>query len=482
MRTKWLWVFFIIILIFMTSGVTSAHEILQGDRCVVETDETIEGDLFVLCRTLLVNGVIKGNLIGAAYTAEINGHVENDIYLAAGQLNVRGIVGQNLVFAGPVLQVNPDATFEDNRGDLISLSLSTQVFENVTIPGSITSVSYQLLMNGKVGKGVSFWGSAFNIGGEVASDVNATVGDPRTNDASQLETLLVPFQFDVKLVNPGLVITEDGKVDGQLTYTSPLVGQIDGQLTREPIFTPIITRPDFALSEEQNAAWFGNYLGDVLREFVSLGLIGMIGLLLLPRLMQSPLRNLRWRPFTSLGVGILTFFMSFVVIFVLLILLLLAVFIFLLLRLSDLAIVGGIALSALDIGGASLFYFVAIYVSRVIVCLAVGRVIVWGIRGYDNSPRSLYTSLLIGVALLAFLVWIPVVGWIFNGLALAFGLGAICLTVAQFDLRAQAAVVDRPIHPTTSRPIPPPPMIDEKSSAPGMDNLPDGFHWWKDDN
>lgn len=481
MRTKWLWIFLLIILILLASGVTSAHEVLQGDQCLVEADKTITGDLFVFCRTLTINGIVEGNLIGAAYTAQINGEVRDDIYLAAGQLNVRGVVGQNLVFAGPVLQVNSAATFDDDRGDVISLSLSTQIFNNVTIPGSITSVSYQLLMDGDVGRGLSFWGSALNIGGEVASDVNATVGDPRTNDASQLETLLVPFQFDVKLVNPGLLISEDGKIDGQLRYTSPDVGQIDGQLANAPIFTPIITRPDFALSEEQNVAWFGNYLVDVLREFVSLALVGMVGLLLLPRLMQSPLRNLRWRPFTSLGVGILTFFMSFVVLFVLLILFLLAISVFLLLRLSDLAIIGGIALGALDIGGASLFYFVAIYISRVIVCLAVGRVIVWSIWGYDNSPRSLYLSLLIGVGILAFLVWIPVIGWVFNGLALAFGLGAICLSVAQFDLRAQAASAQQPLHPGTNRPIPPPPMIDDKSSAPGMDNLPSDFQWWDDD-
>jgi cytoskeletal protein CcmA (bactofilin family) len=481
MRTKWLWVFLTIILIFLTSGVSSAHEVLQGDECIVEADETISGDLFVLCRTLTINGVVEGNLIGAAYTAEINGHVEDDIYLAAGQLNVRGVVGQNLVFAGPVFQVNPTASFADDRGDVISLSLSTQIFKEVSIPGSLTSVSYQLLMDGKVGRGVSFWGSAFNIGGQIEGDVNATVGDPRTNDASQLETLLVPFQFDVKLVNPGLILSEEGRIEGQLQYTSPVVGQIDGQLTSEPIFVPIITRPDFALSEEQNAAWFGEYLSDVLREFISLLFIGMIGLLLLPGLMQSPLRNLRWRPFTSLGVGILTFFMSFVVVFIVLLLLLLAVFVFLLLQLGDLAIVGGLALGVLEVGGASLFYFVAIYVSRVIVCLALGRVIVWGLWRYDNSPRALYISLLIGVAILAVLVWIPLIGWIFNGLALGFGLGAICLSIAQFDLRARAATAQPPLQPGTSRPIPPPPMIDEKSSAPGMDNLPAGFQWWKND-
>lgn len=481
MRTKWLWAFLTIILIFITSGATSAHEVLQGDECVIPNAETISGDLFVLCRTLTVNGVIEGNLIGAAYIAQINGHVQDDVYLAAGQLNVRGSIGQNLVFAGPVLQINSTATFEDDRSDVISLSLSTHIFEDVNIPGSLTSISYQLLMDGSVGRGVSFWGSALHISGEVTRDVNATVGDPRTNDASQLETLLVPFQFDVRLVNPGLVISEEGKIGGELRYTSPIVGEIAGQLAHEPVFTPVITRPDFALTEEQNVAWFGSYLTDVLREFVSLVLIGTVGLLLLPRLMQSPLRNLRWRPFASLGVGILTFFMSFVVIFVLLILLLLAIFVFLLLRLSDLAIVGGITLGVLDIGGAGLFYFVAIYISRIIVCLAVGRVIVWGIWGYNNSPRTLYVSLLVGVGILAFLVWIPVIGWAFNALALGFGLGAICLSITQFDLRAKAS--EQPaLHPVTNRPIPPPPIIDEKSSAPGMDNLPEGFRWWKDDD
>jgi hypothetical protein len=36
-----------------------------------------------------------------------------------------------------------------------------------------------------------------------------------------------------------------------------------------------------------------------------------------------------------------------------------------------------------------------------------------------------------------------------------------------------------PLHPEDARQLPPPIIEDKPSLGPGMDNLPEGFHWWK---
>jgi hypothetical protein len=78
--------------------------------------------------------------------------------------------------------------------------------------------------------------------------------------------------------------------------------------------------------------------------------------------------------------------------------------------------------------------------------------------------------------------FLPFVGLLVNALALALGLGAILLTVVQFQLREQPrrqfAPVTLPAAPEDARQIPPPPIGQQPGT--GMENLPEGFRWWGD--
>ncbi len=468
-----------------TARSATARAVIQGNDCQVDSDEVINSDLFVLCRTFVLDGQINGNLLGATFEAELNGAVAGDVYLLAGQLDMRDQIGRDLLFAGPVLRVHPTAVFADSQSDLISLSLSTEVFVGATVPGSITSLSYQLLLGGDVGREVTFWGSALNIDGNVVGDVNATVGDQQSTNPSQLQTLLVPFRYEVSLVPPGLVIRDTAAIDGQLTYTGPTEGSIDGTFAAPVIFNQISNTPDFPpinLDDDSNAAWVTSYVTVVVREFVTLGGIGLLLLLLLPRPLQAPLQTLRARPLNSVGVGILTFILSIGVWVVILLLLVLLIVLFLSLRLTDLVIVSIMAIGVLNVGGAGVFYFTAIYISRIIVCLAVGRVVVRLALGDDGTPRMVYFNLAAGVLLLSMLVFLPLVGGIINALTLAFGLGAIFVTLTQIQTRE---TVNHQLLPVTLpgqvRQIPPPPITNLDAREPGMDNLPDGFEWWHED-
>jgi hypothetical protein len=460
--------------------------VIQGDDCVVEADQTIESNVLALCQTFTHNGTIKGDLFLAAFSAEINGPVEGNIYTLAGQLDVRDRIGRDLIFAGPVLRVHSTTRFSDTRSGIISLGLSTEIAAGAKIPGSIVNLGYQLTMAGEVGREVSFWGSALTINGQVSGDVDASVGDPQASDHTQLQTLLVPFRFDIELIPPGLVVTEQAQIEGRLTYTSIHEGTIEGQMAQSPVFNQNVTTPVFNqinLDEESNAAWLTNYLSVTIREFITLAVIGAAAVFFLPRPIQTPLQHLRARPLSSLGVGILTFILSFAVWLVILLIFVLLIIIFLTFRLADLAFISLMAVGMLNIGGAGAFYFVAIYISRIIVCLFVGRVLVRVALGDDGTPRMLYLNLLAGVAALSILGFLPFIGGIVNALALAFGLGAIFITVTQWRAisRRQPVTVPLPSMPGAMRQIPPPPISEEKQTGPGMQNLPEGFEWWNNE-
>ena len=165
-----------------------AHDVLQGDTCSVGADEVIEGNVFALCRTLTVSGVINGDLFGGGATIEIDGTVRGSLYLAGGQLDISGKIGKDVHFAGGVMTLMPTAEFLSDSGDVVSASMSTEV-DGVRVPGSITSVSYQLLINGDVSREVSFWGSALTVNGTVDGDITATVGEPTSTGVSELRTI-----------------------------------------------------------------------------------------------------------------------------------------------------------------------------------------------------------------------------------------------------------------------------------------------------
>jgi hypothetical protein len=426
---------------------------------------------------LVVHGVIGGDLFGGASNVVIDGAVRGSIYLVGGQLDISGAIGGDIHFAGGVLNLKPSARLNKLGSDVISLSLSTAI-EDARVPGSVTSVGYQLLLDGVVEREVSFWGSALTIDNLVKGDVTATVGDPASTGVTQLRTLLNFLPIEVSLVNPGLRVTETGMVESQLRYEGPVEGEIVAALPNPPEFTLVVN--DFTIAPEESLLdQLRDYAGQAIREFISLALIGAVGLLLTPRALQAPIYSLRVRPLPSLGVGLLMFIISFPIFLIVILFSVALVLLLSVLQLGDFAVLGGVIINILNLGGAGLFYFTAIFISRVIVCIALGRFLVRLLLGDRPERYMTYVSLLLGVILLALVSSLPYVGWLINALAAFFGLGAI-LTLIQRQLDiARETVPQAPTQSQDARQLPSPIIEDQPLLGPGMDNLPDGFRWWQ---
>ncbi|MEZ4669108.1 MAG: polymer-forming cytoskeletal protein [Anaerolineae bacterium] len=478
------------LLLVVGHGPAGAREIRQGDQCEVGANEVIKGNLFVICRALQIKGQVDGDVIGAATDATITGTVNGDLYMAAGQLDIAGTINGSIHFGGPVLRILSNARITGANADLMSLSLSTTVENGVKIPGNVTAAGYQLVMEGGIDGEVDFWGSALKVDSAIGRDVNATVGDPQSSGISQLQTLIVPFGWDIELENPGLVIGDDGSVAGDLKYSGPSEGVIDGNVDGQTVFTPVVTQPDLTqIITNEDRDGLRLIASQALREFIVLALIGIVGLVLVPRQFLMPVRTMQSRTLPSVGVGLLAFIISFPVTIVVLILIIFLVVVpLLLLQLDGLfvALLSGAFIGAWG-GTTSIFYFTTVFISRAVTCLMVGRVIVQLILGDDGSQRVTFISLVVGVALLSILVSLPTIGILVSAISAFWGLGAI-LIVLQTQLRAYRDRVSAPVarfisprspHTTTVRPLPPP-MLDDGSYPPGMENLPEGFEWWDD--
>jgi hypothetical protein len=504
---KWL-VWMLCALLFVLVGGVSAREVLRGDACTVEADRIIEGDVFVLCEVLLIEGRIEGNLFGAARNALITGTVEGSVYLLAGQLDFGGTMSGNLHFAGVALNTEQPADFTGESSSLVAASLSSFIAPDVILPGSVLNLGYQLIISGRVDREVNFWGSALTLNGAVERHITATVGDAQSRGvAARIEPLLIPFRFvEVDLIDPGLTVTESGRIGGDLAYTSPTEGRIEGETAGDIFYRSSARQLTLGTTVQENARTLRRYLASVLREFGTLAIFGVIGLLLAPKQMQAPLRPMLTRPLSTFGVGLLSFILSFPIVLIIFLFSILLVIILSLLPLDTIVLFVGLVLGLANIGGASLFYFTAIFIARIIVGLGIGLVVLRLLKRADGSRRDVLIALGVGLLILSAFAAIPEVGWIFQALSLFLGLGGI-LTVLRNQLRRfrEDSTVTQPIRYTSPRFSVPnlaqpisveqaaqylPPALDDGEDSiapqptprtgPGTDNLPPGFRWWEE--
>jgi hypothetical protein len=501
----------LIVLSLLLVSPVAAREVLNGETCIIEPEQTIDGTLFAFCETLQIHGTVNGDVYGATIRTIIDGTVNGNVYLAAAQMDLTGQIIEDLHFGGIVLRLNPPGAeipaIEDlNIQDINHLSrsvkaitLSTTLYDNAVVDEGILTLGYQLVMRGNVDNEINFWGSTLIIDGDVLGNVYATVGDP-DSDSSQIETLLLPLKLDLNLENPGLIIGDKASILGNLEYWGPSVGEIStGAVTGETAFT---STSDVLTTLDEPGA-FNLYLDQFGREFTTLLVIGILALLTMNKLLQSPLGNLRVRPFASLAVGMLGFLLSFPIVMIVLLLSLTILGFFYLIGLQAVVVAVGIVLGLVNIAGISVFYFVAIFGARALVCLAFGRAIlrlVFGRNDLDEKRWLPFLALLIGVGLVSIVAALPVIGILVNAMALFLGLGAILnVVIASFRRVRDAAPSPSPIWYTPSPAIlrerrsttetgaivdsnPPlfvPPPIEEqtKPPLPGAQNLPEGFDW-----
>ncbi|MEO0561834.1 MAG: hypothetical protein AAF125_06965 [Chloroflexota bacterium] len=483
-----------------------ARELLQGDQCVIPEGETMQGTLFVLCRDLIIDGTLDGNLIGGAVQTTINGDVLDGIYLIGGQFDLFGELQDDLHYIGAVLNLHDGAAFGTEVSDLFSLSMSTHLHSGSSVPGSLVVLGYQLLVNGDVAGEVAFWGSAFEIGGRIDGDINADVGNSEdTEGTAQLETLFLLLPVEISLVNPGLRVSESATISGELQYRSPTRGEVpEAVVEGDIVFDALPQQAQITDITDEETFWreAERYVVSSMREFATLAVVGALGLVFVPGLMQAPIRNLRERPLTSLGVGTLTFILSFPVVVIAVVVSLLVVFALSLLQVGNLTIAGVVVLIILNVGGASLFYFVAIFVARSVVCLALGRRLLRVPFDDDGTMRFLYIGLAFGSVLIAAAVSLPVIGWLVNAITLFIGLGAI-VNLVQAELRniregnmytpagsppsgtrfgsRRFVEVEPPLLQEQTEPSVPAPRPTPKPRPRhnvGTNDLPDGFVWW----
>ena len=160
-----------------------------------------------------------------------------------------------------------------------------------------------------------------------------------------------------------------------------------------------------------------------------LAVVALLGLFLFPRALLAPGQQLQARPLPCLGIGLLTFVTSRVSVLAAIAITILLVFLISSLQISEFTLVSTLLLTVFDMGIASSVLFVVIFLSRVVLCLALGRLLVQVIIGENTTRQANFFGLLLGVVLLALISPLPVIGLGLQALVVFLGLGAIILVL-----------------------------------------------------
>jgi hypothetical protein len=303
----------------------------------------------------------------------------------------------------------------------------------------------QAIIKGDLGRDAILSANAVELSGKIGRNARLNVSEPGNNNNNNMS--MSPFFQQSGMppaISSGLRIAASSTIGGKLTYTSPMDQSqaIQNQPQGGIVFqTPV---PDQNTNQAQaqrfNPAWnFFNGVLNLLRNLITLLILGALALWLLPGLFTNVVDHAAAKPLQASGYGLITVVVGFVGAFLAGLAILLVGIIF------SLVTLGGLSSAWFGIGFSGLavvftaFVLLINYGSKLVVSYLVGRWLVSKIA--PQSAGSKVWPLLVGVVVYVILRAIPILGWLIALVVTLVGMGAMWLA---YTTRNNHAVVEAP--------------------------------------
>ncbi len=401
-----------------------AFEARTGEDVVIAAGEVIEDDLYVSAATFTLDGTVKGDLAVAAQTITINGTVEGDLMAAGQAVIINGTVMDDVRISGATLFVGEGASIGD---DLLSAGYSLETRSGSAVGGSLAFAGGQALLAGDVSHNVFAATGGLELRGKVGGNVKAEVGEAQAAGGPPPSMFMPPTGVAMPTVNPGLTIDPAARIGGNLEYTqtkdlSIPGGVVTGRVTRiEPQLSP----EEMAVEQKPLIQKVGDWFLNLIRTILTLFLLGLLLGWLFPRFVKKAGEKLQAKPWHSLGWGVVSYaalFFAILVVFIVMIMLALFFGFLTLGKLTGLSIWLGLLTIVLLIFA---FVLAAGFVVKIIASDLVGKLVLNAAK--PGLGEHKVWPLLVGVVIIAILISLPFVGWLFKAVTIFFGLGALWL-------------------------------------------------------
>ena len=350
--------------VVLKSGEVIDHDYFAAGESVTISG-TVNGDAYVGAGSIFVDGKINGDLIAGGGTITLTGEVSQDVRVGGGTVSIQGVVGQNVTVAGGNINIAKDSF----------------------INGSVLAMGGNVETLGVIGKDIQVYSGKVLLGGNIGRNVRGEMGElaiaPKTTIAGDLTykaSSEVDFQNESTVAGKIVYTPSEKKVSPKVGWKSNL--RSVATIAQKRGFSRVKTGFKF----------FG---------FIIVFVLGFILMKVFPKGTMKITQVLEKKPWTSLGVGILTPIL-FVMIMVLLMITIIGIPFVLLLM--------------------ALFGFL-VYFSKIFAALCIGRKILLSLNMGERRGWALFAGLLVYYLLKL----VPVIRF-FSGLALTlFGLGAFVL-------------------------------------------------------
>jgi cytoskeletal protein CcmA (bactofilin family) len=421
-------------------GKVGADEVINDDLIltedIVEMAGTVNGNLIAFGSTITISGTVNGDLIAGGGVVTITGTVNGNVFAMGGEVLMDGKVEGSMFFAGNTLTVGENADVGSNlyaAGFSITLESGSVVARDIAVAG------YQAILAGEIGRDVRADVGAFELTGNVGRNIILEVGEPAENQDEMAFTTFMPYSHVPRFVPVGLHISSQATIGGELEYSSPVEQSAGIQVTPEGgvvyhykaaddgenLKDLKDAKQEFSIRVVDFGGMFMGYVFGVIREFLTLVLLGALAVWLIPSLLTRTAGTLRTKPLPALGWGFLVLVLGavgLIMSFFLILMLGLAIGVVTLFGLMG--AIFSIGFSAAGLAGA-LLMVLAQYGSKLVVALLIGD---WFLRLFrkDYSASSFW-PLLLGILMMVMVDALPVLGTLVGFFVALFGLGAIWL-------------------------------------------------------
>jgi cytoskeletal protein CcmA (bactofilin family) len=350
---------------FLYPTTSQAADVRRGDRIEIGAEETIDDNLIVTGKTVIIEGHITGDTVVFANSVTVNGTIDGNLVTVAKDVDIEGIVRGSVLSAGRHVHV------VGLYGSQLYAAGRVVTLDTVDLSGDA------MLAGSKIG-----------VSGSIGRDVYAT-GDHVTVDAVLQRDLIV----DSDDVHVGKYAWIGRNLTADVRNSNDLVVEAGASVNG-------LTNVDLDTIEDTRFDDFSFYAGKILTLAAGL-LFGVVAFVFAPNMFKAPREQTeqhRWLRVFGLGIAALIVIPVIAVIIAVTLV--------------------GIPVAMVAIGG----YALALYLGKLFIVAELGRRLL-NLSGQKRSDVA--WSLLVGLLIVGVLVELPYVGGILSFALAVLGLGTV---------------------------------------------------------
>jgi len=382
----------LIILVCMGS-LAHAVRFATTNQFIVPEGETYNEELWLLSDSIDISGVTRDEIFALSATTTLSGILESDVWIAGEQIVFVGEARQHVRFLGKTVRIN--AAIDKS---LMAGANSVALHADSIIKGDATLLGETVLVEGKIRGNVRIIAQSVTINGQIGGNLHILAED--------------------------IVIMPNSEIGGNLTYTSSSDLVLDnkvilhGELIKKNVESTQLPKKPKSFNAIVTLQIFF-YLCALI---VALPFVGIF-----PRFTGRAVRILRQSMWKSMLVGVIAFCLIPMAAFFAMI------------------TVIGMPLSLIMLS----LYGILLYLSKVIVALVIGGII---LRRRGPQPfMRVFTALSLGLIALYTITALPYVGVSLTLITMITGLGALILAI--FSSQTEITIPIPPHFPNETPPL-----------------------------